>query len=86
MGERSGYTTHLFILDCSPSMAELVPDPASDKVDAVHNDNENMSQSQYGGARRGIKDVQVASKLKWAKEYINRKIVGAVSRSTSSFL
>jgi hypothetical protein len=80
MGERSGYTTHLYILDCSPSMADLVPDPTSDKVNPDKIEDKEMTQSQYGGGvgpRR--RDVQVASKLKWAKEYINRKIVAAVS-------
>lgn len=68
MAVRAGYTTHVFILDCSRSMGQRVLDPTP--------------RLGPGGEPRVLKDGEqpdMVQKLNWAKEYISRRMVDLVS-------
>lgn len=69
MADRGGYTTHVFVVDCSPSMGELVPDPQSLP-------GPSTSSSQQAPKPDGTRMV---SKFDLAKEVIMRRLVSIVS-------
>lgn len=71
--ERGGYTTNVFILDCSASMAGVVPDPELDR------DAASLAASGPTAifGETGSPPV-MKSKLQWAKEYVSRKIIEQV--------
>lgn len=74
--ERAGYTTNVFVLDCSASMSEIVPDPELDR------DASTLLQdgptSVFGEASQS---AVMKTKLEWAKEYVVRKITEQVRPS-----
>lgn len=71
--ERAGYTTNVFILDCSASMSDVVPDPELDRDTAsLAADGPTAVFGDASGP------PAMKSKLQWAKEYVCRKILEQV--------
>lgn len=68
--ERNGFTTKIFIIDCSVSMGQLVQDPELDRDPAALQKDRRLEVLGSSGGEGPI----LRSKLQWAKEYVMRKV------------
>jgi hypothetical protein len=68
--ERNGFTTKIFIIDCSVSMGQLVQDPELDRDPAALQKDRRLEVLGSSGGGKPI----LRSKLQWAKEYVMRKV------------